>query len=91
MGIITKEEFVKAIKLDKLRMPGLASLLMELMKINDVNETFTKAKHLTGVEFIDKILEILGIKVTFNAEELNNIPKQGPFIAIANHPYGGVE
>lgn len=91
MGIITKEEFAKAIKLDKLMMPGLASLLMELMKINEVNETFTKAKHLTGVEFIDKILEILGINVTFNAEELNNIPKQGPFIAIANHPYGGVE
>ena len=91
MGIITKEEFAKATKLDKLRMPGLASLLMEVMKINEVNETFSKAQHLNGTDFIDKILDILGITIKFNPDELNNIPKNGPFIAIANHPYGGVE
>lgn len=91
MKIITKEEFAKAVKLDKLRMPGLASLLMEVMKINDVNETFTKAQHLQGTAFIDKILDILGVRISFTEEELKNIPKNGPFIAIANHPYGGIE
>lgn len=91
MGIITKEEFAKATKLDKLRLPGLASLLMEVMKINDVNETFSKAKHLEGTAFIDRILEIVGIKVQFNEDELKNIPANGAFIAIANHPYGGIE
>lgn len=91
MKIITKEEFAKAVKLDKLRMPGLASLLMEVMKINDVNETFAKAQHLHGTAFIDKILDILGVRISFAEEELKNIPKNGPFIAIANHPYGGIE
>jgi len=91
MKIITKEEFAKAVKLDKLRMPGLASLLMEVMKINDVNETFAKAQHLHGTAFIDKILDILGVRISFAEDELKNIPKNGPFIAIANHPYGGIE
>lgn len=91
MKIITKEEFSKATKLDKVRMPGLASLLMEVMKINEVNEVFQKAEHLTGATFIDKILQIIGISVEFDEADLKNIPKSGAFIAIANHPYGGIE
>lgn len=91
MKVISKEEFAKATRIDKLHVPGLASLLMEIMKINDVNEAFAKARHLEGLEFIDKILEILGIKIEFNENELKNIPAAGAFIAIANHPYGGIE
>lgn len=91
MQIISKEDFVKATNLDKVPMPGLASLLMEIMKINEVNEVFEKAHHLTGISFIDKVLQLIGIKVSFDESELNLIPKEGPFIAIANHPYGGIE
>jgi putative hemolysin len=89
--IISTEEFAKATKLDKLGMPGLASLFMELMKINEVNETFNKIKHLKGIPFIDKLLEILGVTVEFDEEDLKNLPKDGAFLAIANHPYGGIE
>lgn len=91
MKIITKEEFAKATKIDKLGMPGLASLLMEIMKINEVNKTFAKAEHLTGIAFIDKVLQTVGVKVEFDENELKNIPKDGAFIAIGNHPYGGIE
>lgn len=91
MKIITKEDFSKATKLNKLHMPGLASLLMAVMKINEVNEIFEKAEHLQGATFVDKILQILGITVEFNEADLKNIPKDGAFIAIANHPYGGIE
>lgn len=91
MKIITKEDFSKAAKLDKLHLPGLASLLMEVMKINEINEVFQKAEHLQGPTFVDKILQIIGISVEFDADELRNIPKEGAFIAIANHPYGGIE
>jgi putative hemolysin len=91
MKIITTEEFAKATRINKLHMPGLASLLMEVMKINNVNETFEKAEHLQGPVFVDKILQILGVKIEFDERELRNIPKEGAFIAIANHPYGGIE
>ncbi len=91
MKIITKEDFSKAANLDKLHLPGLASLLMEVMKINEVNEVFRKAEHLQGPTFVDKILQIIGISVDFDENDLKNIPKEGAFIAIANHPYGGIE
>src|ERR1700743_2277802 len=91
MKIITTEEFAKATKLDKLKMPGLAALLMEVMKINQVNELFAQAQPKEGPDFVDAILEGCGIDIEFDERELRNIPKTGAFVAIANHPYGGIE
>ncbi len=91
MKVITTEEFAKATKLDKLKMPGLAALLMELMKINQVNELFVQAQPKEGPDFVDAILEGCGIDIEFDERELRNIPKTGAFVAIANHPYGGIE
>ncbi|ASU33620.1 lysophospholipid acyltransferase family protein [Mucilaginibacter xinganensis] len=91
MKVITTEEFAKATKLDKLKMPGLAALLMEIMKINQVNELFAQAQPKVGPEFVDAILEGCGIDVEFDERDLRHIPKTGSFIAIANHPYGGIE
>jgi len=91
MKIITTDEFAKATKLDKLKMPGLAALLMELMKINQVNDLFAQAQPKQGPEFVDAILEGCGVTVDFDRSELKNLPADGAFIAIANHPYGGIE
>jgi putative hemolysin len=91
MKIITTKEFAKATKIDKLGVPGLAALLMEVMKLNDINKVFSQNKHFNGLEFVDKILETIGVSIDFDEDDLKNIPKTGGFIAIANHPYGGVE
>jgi putative hemolysin len=91
MKIITTKEFAKATKIDKLGVPGLAALLMEVMKLNDINKVFSKNEHFAGLEFVDKILETIGVTIDFDEDDLKNIPKTGGFIAIANHPYGGVE
>src|SRR6201746_2602315 len=91
MKIITTEEFAKATKLDKLKMPGLAALLMEVMKINQVNDLFAEAQPKQGPEFVDAILAGCGVTVDFDERDLKNIPANGAFIAIANHPYGGIE
>ncbi|WP_345950612.1 GNAT family N-acyltransferase [Mucilaginibacter sp. PAMB04274] len=91
MKIITTDEFAKATKLDRLKMPGLAALLMELMKINQVNDLFAQAQPKQGPEFVDAILQGCGVTVDFDESELKNLPADGAFIAIANHPYGGIE
>ena len=91
MKIITTEEFAKATKLDKLKMPGLAALLMEVMKINQVNKLFADAQPKQGPDFVDAILEGCGVDIEFDERELKNIPTTGSFVAIANHPYGGIE
>jgi putative hemolysin len=91
MKIITTQEFAKATKIDKLGVPGLAALLMEVMKLNDINKVFSQNQHFNGLEFVDKILETIEVSIEFDADDLRNIPKTGGFIAIANHPYGGIE
>ncbi|MCO5934347.1 lysophospholipid acyltransferase family protein [Mucilaginibacter sp. RB4R14] len=91
MKIITTEEFAKATKLDTLKMPGLAAMLMELMKINQVNDLFAQAQPKQGPDFVDAILKGCGIEIEFDERELRHIPKDGAFIALANHPYGGIE
>ncbi len=91
MEIISKKEFESATKLDKLMLPGLANLLMEIMKINDVNKLYSKFHEQEGLAFVDSVLDTLGINIEIDEKELNNIPKEGAFVAIANHPYGGVE
>lgn len=91
MKIITTKEFAKATKIDKLGVPGLAALLMEMMKLNDINKVFSQNEHFNGLEFVDKILETIGVSIDFDEDDLKNIPKTGGFIAIANHPYGGIE
>ncbi|MBY0244540.1 MAG: lysophospholipid acyltransferase family protein [Sphingobacteriaceae bacterium] len=89
MKIITKSEFAKATNISGI--PGLASLLMEVMKLNDINDVFSKNEKYSGLEFVDKILETVGVEIDFDENDLKNIPKEGAFIAIANHPYGGIE
>jgi putative hemolysin len=91
VDIISKKDFKSATKLDKVLMPGLANLLMEVMKINDVNKLYSKFQKLEGMDFVDGILDGLGIKIEIDEKDLKNIPAEGAFIAIANHPYGGVE
>jgi len=91
MKIITTSEFAKATKIDKLGVPGLAGLMMEIMKLNEINDVFSQNQHFKGLEFVDKILETIGVSIDFDEDDLKSIPKTGPFIAIANHPYGGVE
>ena len=91
MKIITSKELAKAIKIDKLGVPGLATLLMEIMKLNDINKVFDDNKHFEGLEFVDKVLKTIGVSIDFDQNDLKNIPKTGGFIAVANHPYGGVE
>ena len=66
MKIITTKEFAKATKIDKLGVPGLAALLMEMMKLNDINKVFSQNEHFNGLEFVDKILETIGVSIDFD-------------------------
>ena len=91
MKIITTEELASVTKLDKLKMPGLASFLMEIMKLNEINKLFSNSMHIDGLPFIDSILDQLNVTIDVSEAELFNIPLKDPFIAVANHPFGGIE
>ena len=91
MNVISKETFSKATGICNIPIPGLASFLMKVMKIKNFNGIISDANGLEGQEFAAHLLNNLGITIQLEEKDLANIPRNGAFIAIANHPYGGIE
>ena len=91
MSLISEADLCKAAGLGKIRIPGLGSFLMNILKIHNFNRIIREANGLEGAEFADHILRVLGVKIKIDENGLSNIPKTGGFIAIANHPYGAIE
>lgn len=89
--IISEKDVAKALKLEKLHISLIAPAIMKLLKLDKMNEAYSPYADLQSFEFTDKILAELGIDYEIDAEDLKNIPKTEPFIAIANHPYGGID
>lgn len=45
----------------------------------------------SSMEFLDIVLDLFGITYAANPGGLLNIPKEGPAVIVANHPFGGLE
>lgn len=91
MTLISKEKFSEAAGLSKIPIPGLSSCLMKFLKINNLNTIVKDAGDLEGAAFAGHILKTIGVEVKIDPSDLKNIPADGAFIAVANHPYGGIE
>lgn len=91
MIAITKEDLNNAAGLNRFSFPALQSFLMEVLKINAFNKLMQNAAGLTGVEFADHLLDVLGISIEIEEADLMHIPRDGAFIAVSNHPYGAIE
>lgn len=89
--LISNDAIAKGLQLKKLRLSALAPLISKALKLQKVNKLYADNAEANGVEFADKILNDLNVHYECNAEELQNIPKNEPFILIANHPYGGID
>jgi putative hemolysin len=42
-------------------------------------------------EFFDAAIEKLGLNVCYDADKLEALPKQGPLVVVANHPFGVID
>lgn len=68
-----------------------AKILMRLLKLNKLNKIYNSIDEEKGISFIQKLLEALKVKFEIDENTLANIPKEGSFIVIANHPFGGID
>jgi putative hemolysin len=49
------------------------------------------AKDDTGRSFWDRAVEELELQIRIHGNSLNSIPKQGPLLVVANHPFGQID
>jgi putative hemolysin len=91
MDLINRDDFSKATNLEKLKLDVLSSPLMKLLKIKELNELYSRYEDKDGIEFITGVLNTLEIKYEVDEKDIQNIPDEGAFIAISNHPYGGID
>ena len=79
----------KSPKLAKKMPRFVVNLLRRLVHEKDVNEILAKANGATGIDFVNIGVESLDLKRQVSGME--NIPSEGRFIFVANHPLGGLE
>ena len=93
MSLISKQDLINAAGLSKLRIlkNPVASALMEITKLNEVNTLYDKLKYKKGKDFFDAFVDERGLQYIVFEEDLAKIPKTGPFIVVSNHPLGAID
>jgi putative hemolysin len=92
LKLVETDEFIKAARLKK-GMGGnsAAKVLMTVLRINKLNKLYDEISHNRGMDFIDALIDKLELEYEVSPEELSKIPKEGAFITVSNHPFGGID
>jgi putative hemolysin len=70
----------------------LIRLLEELIGLGSLSRKYDLLdSNLRGGEFVEDTFKKFDIHYDITGGSLDNIPKEGPVVAIANHPFGGIE
>jgi len=78
------------------KIPSLAlrpsiAFLRKLFHEKEVNNFLNENERLSGLDFVEAILEYLNISYKLNHRDLENIPTIGKVIIVANHPLGAAD
>lgn len=69
----------------------IVSLISNAARIPRINEIYRRSWSADPNEFLDRVFDELQIHISVSPKELNNIPETGPFIIVANHPFGAID
>lgn len=89
--LISINDFSKAIGTQNFPVKKLNLFLLNFLKLNDINDLYSKNYDENSIKFIDQILRGLKVNIDFLESELQKIPKEGPFITVSNHPFGAID
>jgi putative hemolysin len=69
----------------------IAKFILQLKKYNKFNKLYSVNSDKDGIEFIDSVIDSLGIHFEIEDEDISRIPAEGAFITVSNHPFGGID
>ena len=93
MSLISKNDLITASGLGRLGFlkNPVASVVMSLTKINEVNTLYNKLKYKKDKDFFDSFVKERNLSYIVFEEDLAKVPKTGPFILVSNHPLGAID
>lgn len=95
MNLIESNDILKASKLNRFggNLGGslVAKLVMYIMRLDKINKLYSDVYDENREAFLEQLIEALGVTIEVNEEDLQKIPKEGAFITISNHPFGGLD
>ena len=93
MSLVTAKEIARVIHADRFGFFGtfLGYAMLKILRISRLNEIYNKHKDKSDLDFLNAILNEIQIRFEIPEEDLQRIPKEGPFITVSNHPLGGVD
>ena len=89
--VVTNSDLKKAFGLKGVFGTCVAGMAYGVLGLGKINRLFDGAADYQGREFADHLLENMNITIDVSPEQLENIPKEGGFIVVSNHPFGGIE
>ncbi len=88
-NLINKSDIAKALGMNNVVGRAVGAAAMSMMGLNEINELYRNFSHLYGLDCTEAALKEFRITPDILQEELEYIPKEGPFIIVSNHPFGG--
>jgi putative hemolysin len=89
--VVTNSDLKNALGLKGFFGTCVAGLAYGYLRLGKINRLFDGAADYQGREFADHLIENMGITIDVSPEQLENIPKEGGFVVVSNHPFGGIE
>jgi putative hemolysin len=91
MNILTPKDIAKT---ENLTLPDgtlIAKTLLKIFNYSKLNKVYSEIHDKDPVELVNSLIEQLDINFDIPEEDLKNIPAEGSFITVSNHPYGGID
>ncbi|MBO6247643.1 MAG: hemolysin, partial [Bacteroidales bacterium] len=89
--LISKDGLRKALGLKGLVGKCVAGALYGVLGLGRLNKVYPYVADLEGPEFSVEVLRRFGISYEVPPEQLANIPAEGGFLTVSNHPFGGAD
>ena len=89
--VVTKSDLKKALGLKGFFGNCVAGMAYGVLGLGEINRLFDGAADYQGPDFADHLLQNMNITIDVDPKQLESIPKEGGFIVVSNHPFGGIE
>lgn len=83
--------YKKFLKIKGYGSSGTSKLIFQLLQNKKIKEFHESHTDINPSEYLDLLIERLNVKLEIRPNDIKNIPAEGPFIVIANHPFVGLD